>query len=261
MNMSEIKRWIPNSWGDVVGNPELVEHFQDILHASLDGEFNGLNTLVTGESRSGKTSIVKLFVRCIYCDKLDRKTLTPCKFECENCRTDVSLYGLEGMNVNLQGRNIHYLPIDCTSVSEKDLKDRLVDLRDYGGFRLVFLDEAHRLVRRNMDEQLLKPSEERANTMWIVTSAVTGELESMFKRRFVRLQTERASVDDFSLWLTDRCHEFEIQIDEPSTIIRLAERSNQSPGDALQVLSRAAIKRPKQLTRKLVESHHFEIND
>lgn len=259
--MGEIKRWIPTNWEDVVGCPDIVEHFQDILHASLDGEFHGLNTLVTGASREGKTSIVKLFIRCLYCDKLDRKTLTPCNFECQNCRTDVNLLGLEGMHVNLQGRNIHYLPIDCTSVTEHDLRKKLVDLQDYGGFRIVFLDEAHRLVRRNMDEQLLKPSEERANTMWIMTSAVTGELEKMFKKRFVRLQTERTSLDDFALWLTDRCQEFEIQVDEPSTIIRLAERSNQNPGDALQVLSRAAIKRPKRMTRKLIESHIFELDD
>ncbi|HAH45717.1 MAG TPA: hypothetical protein DCM07_12845 [Planctomycetaceae bacterium] len=259
--MSDIKRWIPTRWEDVIGNADLVEHFQDILQASLDGDFNGLNSLVTGASRSGKTAIIKLFVRCLYCDKLDRSTLTPCQFECDNCRTDVSRLGLQGIDVLAQDRSIHYLPIDCTSITESELREKLTDLRDYHGFRIVFLDEAHRLVRRNMDEQLLKPTEERANTMWIVTSAVTGELEGMFKKRFVRLQTELPTVDDFSLWLTDRCHEFEIQIDEPSTIIRLAERSNQIPGDALQVLARADIKRPKRLTRKLVESHIFDLDD
>lgn len=259
--MNDIKRWIPTRWEDVTGNADLIEHFQDILRASLDGEFHGLNSLVTGASRSGKTAIIKLFIRCLYCDRLDRSTLAPCEFECDNCRIDVGRFGLEGINVHVQERSIHYLPIDCTSVTENDLRQKLVDLQDYHGFRIVFLDEAHRLVRRNMDEQLLKPSEERANTMWIVTSAVTGELEVMFKKRFVRLQTELPSIDDFSLWLADRCHEFEIQIDEPSTIVRLAERSNQSPGDALQVLARAAIKRPKRLTQKLVERHIFDLDD
>lgn len=258
---NDIKRWIPPRWQDVAGNPTLIEHFQDILRASLDGEFHGLNTLVTGPSRCGKTATIKLFVRCLYCDRFDRETLTPCRYECENCRTDVSRFGLQGIDVHAQDRNIHYLPIDCTGLTEAELLYKLTDLRDYSGFRVVFLDEAHRLVRRNMDEQLLKPAEERANTMWIVTSADTGGLEKPLKKRFVRLQTQRLPVGEFSLWLTDRCNEFGIEIDAPSTIIRLAERSNQIPGDALQVLARAAIKRPKRLTRQLVESHTYELDD
>jgi DNA polymerase-3 subunit gamma/tau len=256
----DIKRWIPLRWQDFAGNPILVEHFQDILRVSLDGDFHGLNTLVTGPSRSGKTATIKFFARCLYCDRLDRETLTPCHFECDNCRTDVSRFGLQGMEVHSQDRNIHYLPIDCTGMTEEELRGKLTDLRDYAGFRIVFLDEAHRLVRRNMDEQLLKPAEERANTMWIVTSADTGGLEKPLKKRFVRLQTQPLPIEDFSLWLTDRCNDFGIEVD-PSTIIRLADRSNQIPGDALQVLARAAIKRPKRLTIQLVESHIFELDD
>ena len=259
---NDIKRWIPACWQDVAGNSTLVEHFQDILRASLDGDFNGLNTLVTGPSRSGKTATVKLFAQCLYCDRLDRETLTPCRSECQNCRTDVSRFGLQGIEVQSQERSIHYLPIDCAGITEAELREKLTDLRDYPGFRIVFMDEAHRLVRRCMDDQLLKPVEERANTMWIVTSAITGEHDSMFKKRFVRLQTQLPSVEEFSLWLADRCREFGIDdIDDPSTIIRLAQRSNQIPGDALQVLARAAIKRPKRLTRHLVESHVFELDD
>jgi hypothetical protein len=260
--MIDIKLWIPPRWQDVVGNYDLVEHFQDILRASLEGEFNGLNTLVTGKSRSGKTAIVKLFARCLYCDKLDRETLTPCRFECNNCRTDVSRFGLQGLEASTQERNVHYVPMDCAGITEGELRLKLTDLRDYPGFRIVFMDEAHHLVRRSMDEQLLKPVEERENTMWIVTSAVTGELEKMFKKRFVRLPTQLPTIEELSLWLTDRCQEFGIhEIDHPSTIIRLAERSNRVSGDAMQVLARAAIKRPKRLTRKLVESHVFELDD
>lgn len=258
----DIKRWIPTKWEDVVGNRNIMEHFQDILRASLDNEFNGLNTLITGSSRSGKTAIVKLFARCLYCGQLDRKTLNPCQFECENCRQDVGRFGLQGIDVFVQERNVHYLPLDCAAITEVELRDKLTDLRDYSGFRIAFMDEAHRLVRRCMDEQLLKPVEERANTMWIVASAHTAELEAMFKKRFVRLQTELPTIEELSIWLMDRCNEFGInEIDSPDTIIRLAERSNQVPGDALQVLARAAIKRPKRLTDQLVESHVFDVDE
>lgn len=255
----DIKRWIPQRWEDVVGNSALVEHFKDILWASRDGEFNGLNTLVTGKSRSGKTAIVKLFTRCLYCDQLDWNTLTPCRGDCHNCRTDVSRFGLSGIEVQVQGRNIHYLPIDCAGITEAELREKLIELRDYPGFRIVFMDEAHHLVRRSMDEQLLKPVEERANTMWIVTTAVTGGLDAMFKRRFVRLETQRPSVDELSLWLADRCGEFGICEVDPEAIKRLAELSHRIPGEALPVLARAAIKRPRRLTRQLVEDHIFEL--
>jgi hypothetical protein len=95
--------------------------------------------------------------------------------------------------------------------------------------------------------------------MWIVTTAVTGGLDAMFKRRFVRLETQRPSIDELSLWLAGRCGEFGIEVDYPLTIERLAERSNGVPGGALQVLARAAIKRPRRLTRQLVEDHIFEL--
>jgi len=123
---NDIKRWIPTRGQDVAGNTALVEHFQDVLFASLDGEFNGLNTLVTGPSRSGKTAIVKLFAGCLYCDRLDRETLTPCGFERQSCRSDVSRLGLQGIDVLSQGRSTHYLPIDCAGITETELREKLM---------------------------------------------------------------------------------------------------------------------------------------
>ena len=65
-----------------------------------------------------------------------------------------------------------------------------------------------------------------------------------------------------TIWLAERCEEFEIQCESPKqTLTSLAERSDQLPGMALQVLNKAHKKRSKRLTTELVESHIFDLDE
>jgi Cdc6-like AAA superfamily ATPase len=253
----DIERWIPQRWDQILGNEELVEHYQDNLRNMLSGNRKGLNTMVFGPSRSGKTAVTKLFARCLLCENLDYTTLNPCSGTCDNCQADVSRFGLDGLETILRDGRVHYLPIDCTSISASELRDKLVDLRDYEGIRVVYLDEVHRLQRNFLDEQLLKPVEER-NFMWIVSSAAIDGLEQMFKNRFTRIRTSQPTEDQLALWLGARCVEWGISWDDSTTLLRLAERSRVLPGLALQALARAAVRPGRVLTRKLVERHIFD---
>jgi hypothetical protein len=261
----DIGRWLASTWEQVLGCDSLKEHFHDILRSALDGDLTGVNTAVFGASRSGKTSIIKLFVRCLLCQQLDPVTLNPCNGGCKLCCQEVSRFGLHGIFAEIafaDGRKnpVHYVPIDCTSITEQGLRDKLIDLRDYDGLRVVYLDEAHRLARRIMDEQLLKPVEERRGYMWILSAATTGDLERMFLNRFVKFQTTPPSCEELAIWTGERCKEFEIEWDDEDTILRLVDRANFLPGLVLQVLGRAQKRRVKpQLSRNLVEGHLFTV--
>jgi replication-associated recombination protein RarA len=223
----DIERWIPQRWEQILGNEDLVEHYQDNSRSMLAGDRKGLNTMVFGESRSGKTAITKLFARCLLCENLDFTTLNPCNGTCQNCQTDVSRYGLEGLETDLRQGKVHYVPIDCTSISMPELQHRLIEWRDYAGIRVVYLDEVHRLQRNFLDEQLLKPVEER-NFMWIVSSANITGLEQMLKNRFTRIKTTQSSLEQFALWLGQRCTEWQIRWDDSHILLRLAERQSQN---------------------------------
>ena len=134
-----------------------------------------------------------------------------------------------------------------------------MNMRDYAGIRVVYLDEVHRLHRpsSHLEEKLLKPVEE-TNIMWIASSATPEQLEKMFLNRFIKICTDLPQEGVVATWLTDRCRDWGIAWDAEETIGRLVERSSRVPGMALQVLARAYRKNPRLLTLKLVNAHCFE---
>jgi hypothetical protein len=81
----DILRWLPSRWGDFIGNYRLIRHFKKLLKkirrmVIVGGvvDLNQLCFLLTGDSRSGKTAMVKFLVRCIVCREFDETTLNPC---------------------------------------------------------------------------------------------------------------------------------------------------------------------------------------
>jgi DNA polymerase III gamma/tau subunit len=85
----DFENFQPKSWQDIVGNQEIVEHFQNMLYKiRVDGAIKGWNTLLTGPSRSGKTSEVKLFLRSLICLNIaDYSKIYPC-FTCPHCKSN-----------------------------------------------------------------------------------------------------------------------------------------------------------------------------
>ena len=127
-----------------------------------------------------------------------------------------------------------------------------------------------------MDDKLLKPLEDFP-AIWIASSAyvkredqededakrVHEALEKMFQNRFTfRIQTSKPEIGKFVTWLAERCHEWDIRVEEPEDTLRLlAVRSHQIVGMALQVLNKAHKKRSKMLTKAMVEEHIFDLDD
>jgi len=205
--------------------------------------------------------------------------MNPCG-HCQNCTMKSHLYGNDGwenvVDFLPEGEaptpvRYHYLPLDCTSLSESELDRILHRIRiDDQNLRIIYLDEVHRLSRRFMDERLLKPLEDFP-AIWIASSAIVKKdsdangtrLDKMFQNRFTyRIETQKPTVEELTLSLAERCEEWSIRCDDPEpTLTRLAERSSQIPGLALQVLNKAHKRRSKLLTREMVERHVFDFDD
>ena len=257
-----IERSIPSSWKGIVSNTELKEHLQDILYSvRVRGDLTGHNTLVYGPSRTGKTSSLKLFMRCLLCHKLDLETLDPCKRECPACKAGSERFGARGIEQQVHGVLVHCQAIDCTAETEATLRDKLQEMRDYSGVRAVYFDELHRLARRNMDEQLLKQAEEK-DFIWLASAISVEGLEQAFLNRFsTKIKTEMPTTDELAAWLKQRCEAIGLEWEDDLTLVRLAQRANGVPGLALQVVARADKKRERLLTLKLAESHRFTCDD
>lgn len=278
--MIDLERYKPESWDQICGNQELKEYFWDMIWCvRKEGHRSGFNLLSTGPSRAGKTATISFGVKCLACLDFNFSTMNPCGC-CHNCTMNVHLYGNDGWETVTDTLSeelptpirLHYLPLDCTRVTSHDLDQILGRIRvsDDSIIRVIYLDEVHRLSRRFMDEQLLKALEEFP-AIWIASSACVKKedtegphkLEKMFQNRFTfRLNTQKPTIEELACWLAARCRECGIQCEEPKpTLTRLAERCNQIPGMALQVLNKAHKTRSKILTAALVERHIFDFDD
>lgn len=286
--IKDIERWLPARWDQVIGNQALKEYFWDMIWCvRQEAHRSGFNMLLTGDSRGGKTSGVTLGIKALGCFNLDWETFNPCG-DCANCRAKLQLSGNDGWEnwVDLyedeatakKSVRFVYLSLDCTRLNEAEIDKAIAKVRvDDGYLKIIYLDEVHRLVRRGLDEQLLKPLEQ-IEAIWIASSAYVKQddhddghrdgpksstLEKMFQNRFTfRVVTQKPSVDELTVWLAERCEEWGIQVEAAeSTLQRLAERSSCLPGMALQVVNKAHKKRSKLLTRALVEGHIFDLDD
>lgn len=278
--VKDIERWQPSQWDHIVGNQELKDYFWDMIYCiRKEGHRSGFNCLTTGPSREGKTATITFGIKCIGCFNFDFESMNPCG-ACKNCTMNTHLYGNDGWEnfVDFLDEEeaptpvrYHYLPLDCTRLTELELERTLSRIRiDDGNLRIIYLDEVHRLSRRFMDERLLKPLEDFP-AIWIASSANVKQvddrdqtkLDKMFQNRFTfRINTQKPNVSNLTVWLAQRCEDWGIQCEEPKkTLTRLAERCHHTPGMALQVLNKAHKRRSKLLTRAIVDGHVFDFDD
>lgn len=276
---NDIERFQPQCWDHIVGNQKLKEYFWDMIWCvRKEGHRSGFNSIVEGESRSGKTATIQFGIKCLGCFDFNFDTMNPCG-RCKNCTMNHHIYGNDGWETYVDFLTEEeaptpirylYLSLDCTQLSESELDKCVMKVRvDDDNLRVIYLDEVHRLSRRFLDERLLKPLEDFP-AIWIASSANVkkdhvadkSKLDDMLQNRFSFLiSTEKPSVPELSRWLAQRCNDFGICCEAShETLTRLAQRSNRVPGMALHVLNQAHKRRSKLLTRQMVDEHVFSFN-
>jgi len=263
-----ILAWLPQRWEHFVGNKRAISVFKKLVKklraakfADRGAIFAGASFLFSGLSRTGKTALVKHLVRCIVCDCFDEATLNPCDGTCRMCSHRPELAGLTGLFSQLtygqsesQMIPVHLSMIDCTMIqTPNELRDHLWTLgAEHDGIRIFYFDEVHRLIKRQMDEMLLKTIEEK-QALWFFSTAEPEGLEQMFKNRLLKLSTELPEPDELAVWLATRCYDWDIRWDKEA-IIRVVDKSNCVPGTALHALALASLDDDNGLTVDLVEN-------
>lgn len=234
------------TWNDVLGNGSIKAHLQNILRALETGKQFRLNTLLLGDSRQGKTSILEFFLRCIHCRNLSAETLNPnCSPACTSCR-----------NKNLRHGDCDYHPkkeyvyshvIDCTTATAQEIQRSFEDVRNTNGTRVMVLDEFARLADRAAGQTLLRSLEE-PGMLWFATAISDKNFEPAILRRFTTLETEPPSLQQLTTWTCQRMKRQGIKADEKSTISTLIRAAGNSPGVIVEVLRTVEIKPDRTLT-------------
>lgn len=263
----DVQRWIPPVWNQFLANYRAKKLFHNLVTnlrlQIANGQISACNRyslLFAGPSRTGKTAMVKFFVRCLLCDNMADNGIDPCDGSCQTCRENNERFGLYGVfAIDRQmtrgtKTEVHFAPIDCTLISSPtELKDKIGDIDETtDGITVVYLDEVHRLVSRSMDEILLKAVEEKP-FFWILSTAVTDKLDIMLKNRLLKITTELPTQEEMAVWLTRRCEEWGISYDSRA-IVRVVQKSNCVVGIALQAIAMATIDPSEGLSLDLVEN-------
>jgi replication-associated recombination protein RarA len=253
----EIEQWLPSSWSEIVGNRAAKSHFLNLARGlRLAATHRGVNTLVYGPSRTGKTSLVKLFIRAAFCELTDPATIDPCSGNCPVCREEVERFGIDGIFAAVHNLRHRCITIDCTRAASDDVRDAMIYTREQSGIRIVYLDELHSLTSRGLEDMLLKPIEERG-LLWIASTKDLKGVEEAFLNRFaMKIRTEAPTATEMVVWLSQRCKDWGISC-ESKALDRLVQRSKAAPGLALQVVAVARMNNPRKMTMELVEDHVF----
>jgi len=263
LHARQIEHLLPSGWNEIIGNRSLKAHLQSMVRdMAWPRQGTGVNTLVLGDSRSGKTSAVDFAIKAMVCWKLDHNTLQPCR-ECGVCQqrgltdrvTSNDLFMLDA-----PANGLCFTPINGNAVTAGELDDLILEARQHGSRRhLVYIDEIEGLCRRHLDHALYKAVEQHLNITWILSTATTKGLATMFINRFTKVSTEPPSVPAMAVFLAQVCRRPDVEIswDDGATFLLLAGRSRQLVGLALKCLAKAKLNEGF-LTRALVEDFPFD---
>jgi len=274
-------RFEPKVWRDIVGNYELVRVLKWILcQLRFEGMLFGINLLVYGASRSGKTACLKLFSKALLCLKLDKTTLDPCN-DCEHCKDNMHVYGtlnwggtfledpLKPGEVEESDLDIHFL--DSPNLTRESLREKLAALKHEDGYpRVAILDEAHWLHKYGLDQMLLKPMDDY-QVIWIISSAVMEKenpnderkLDKMIQNRCdFKVKTELAGNEELAFWFTRIAKESGFDIEDPDELLpALFIKAGYLPGNVLKVFKTAKSWKSRKVTLQHVEQTVMDIDN
>ncbi len=248
----------PRSLTEMLGNHNLKAYLKNLrkdIVSRVDANErplpDGERLMLVGASRSGKTLSVKLLIRSLTCQVADESNdWTACGGTCPTCADRPHLYESSGLFAYFAARNagsraravVQTFPIDAANLAGPDEFRKTLSRIKQATWNeedlvVVFIDESHRLVRRQMDDMILKVSED-VPALWIMATAEPKEIEQMAMNRFSIVETQPPTSAEVEAWLSDLCDAYSIKW-EPEAIMRVAEKSNRVPGRAMLALALA----------------------
>jgi replication-associated recombination protein RarA len=249
----ELSNWRPRTLGEVYGNRRLVKSLRRMLATKQTQP----NMLIGGAPGLGKTALLDAFCRAWRCK--DREVTSDiCCGKCDRCTTRLNGEGGGAINdddILYWERSLIYA--DASQVILEHLEERISDVFN-SDHCIVFIDEAHCLSRRRIQQSLLVKVE-RSSHMWIFATALTKELDPMLVRRCTPYEVRPLSDEDAAAFITDRCRDYQIDCSDKEAVICLIERANGNGSRILRCLSEVLSDGGK-LTVDAVDEFQFDID-
>lgn len=176
-----------------------------LLTATLKTGLVSRAYLMSGAWSVGKTTLSEIFARSLLCKHRDPVTMSPCN-KCPSCQNFL--------------RNTHpsYIEVDAANFGTKENMSNILSMLDFecgDGFRVIFMDEVHRISTAGKDALLkrLEASVSEDSTIFIFSTNELTKMPNTLKSRCTLIPLERPSNEDVFSKLVEMCNEEGLRYD------------------------------------------------
>ena len=217
------RKWRPRNFEQLVGQT----HVARALVNALDADRLHHAFLFTGTRGVGKTTLARIFAKCINCEA--GVSSTPCG-ECSAC-TEID-----------EGRFVDLLEVDAASRSKvdetRDLMDNVQFTPARGRYKVYLIDEVHMFSEKSFNALLKTLEEPPPHVKFLLATTDPQKLPITVLSRCLKFNLKRLPADDIAAHLERILDEEAIEF-EASAAKLVARTAEGSMRDALSLLDQA----------------------
>lgn len=232
------RKWRPRSFEEVVGQASTVR----ALINSLDQNRLHHAYLFTGTRGVGKTSIARLFAKCLNCQK--GVSSTPCG-ECQNCKAID------------EGRFMDLLEVDAASRTKVEDTRELLENVQYaptqGRYKIYLIDEVHMLSNHSFNALLKTLEEPPPHIKFLLATTDPQRLPITVLSRCLQFHLKNLSAEQIAKQLAHILTAENLNY-ESTALQYLAHAAQGSMRDALSLMDQAIAYTDGQLTIQEVKA-------
>ena len=219
------RKYRPSSFSEVVGQ----EHVLKALENSISQKKLHQAYIFSGTRGVGKTTIARVFSKCLNCMQADSPQVIPCN-KCSAC---------EEIKI---GRHMEFLEVDAASRTGVDDMRELLDSVQYkpanARFKIYLIDEVHMLSKSSFNALLKTLEEPPPHVMFLMATTEVEKVPKTVLSRCLQLNLKVIPEAKIQLHLKSLLDLESIKYDEES-IALIADSAQGSVRDGLTLLDQA----------------------
>jgi DNA polymerase-3 subunit gamma/tau len=219
------RKYRPSSFSEVVGQ----EHVLKALENSISQNKLHQAYIFSGTRGVGKTTIARVFSKCLNCMQADSPQVIPCN-KCSAC---------EEIKI---GRHMEFLEVDAASRTGVDDMRELLDSVQYkpanARFKIYLIDEVHMLSKSSFNALLKTLEEPPPHVMFLMATTEVEKVPKTVLSRCLQLNLKVIPEAKIQLHLKSLLDLESIEYDEES-IALIADSAQGSVRDGLTLLDQA----------------------
>ncbi len=238
MNHNDLaNKWRPQNFKDLYGqNRALYFLKKSIIKKNIHHSY-----LISGSHGIGKTSIARIFAKCINCKK--GISLNPCE-KCISC-----------IEIN-NGKNIDVIEIDAAS------KTKIEDIREiinstkymphYSTNKIYIIDEVHMLSINSFNALLKTLEEPPENTKFILITTDINKIPATITSRCIQIELRKISKKNLIKRIKYICKNEDLKYEEKA-LHSIINFSDESIRDCINIIEKFVSQNKKNINENTVK--------